>query len=272
MDRRAFIALVGGGVLGGAAGRLAATPDHEAPVDEGPLEGQVALPTSGLQRIIWRVDTNAPALALTFDDGPDPEFTPGILELLDRHGLKATFFSMGFNANEHASLLREVVAAGHEIGSHGWAHLNLTRISPTETYEEIEAGKKAVEDTVQVPVKLFRPPYGRFDEAAVRFLASKRDDMIVWSLTRGELTWTDPEQIATHIATMASPGEILMLHDGIGRATFNRESERSIRVHGRRKIEQGALPEILDRIQDKGLKPVTVSRLIAKAIPEETGA
>lgn len=272
MDRRAFIALVGGGVLGGAAGRFASGDGNEAPVDDAPIEGQVAIPTSGLQRIIWRVDTDHSVLALTFDDGPDPEFTPGILELLDRHGVKATFFAMGYNANKHATLLREVVAAGHEIGSHGWSHLNLTRISAADTYEEIEAGKKAVEDTVQVPVKLFRPPYGRFDEAAVRFLASKRDDMIVWSLTRGELTWTDPEQIAAHIARMASPGEILMLHDGIGRATFNPEAERSIRVHARREVEQRALPEILARVQDKGLKLVTVSRLIAKASPEETTA
>lgn len=272
MDRRAFIALVGGGVLGGAASRLASGGDDEAPIDEAPIEGQVAIPTSGLQRIIWRVDTNAPVLALTFDDGPDPEFTPGILELLDRHGVKATFFAMGYNATEHASLLREVVAAGHEIGSHGWAHLNLTRISAPETYEEIETGKKAVEDIVQVPVKLFRPPYGRFDEAAVRFLASKRDDMIVWSLTRGELGWTDPEQIAAHVARMAAPGEILMLHDGIGRATFDREAERSIRVHARREVEQRALPEILARVQDKGMKPVTVSRLISKATADDTTA
>ncbi len=272
MDRRAFIALVGGGVVGGAAGRFASGGDNQAPVVEAPIEGQVAIPTSGLQRIIWRVDTEHPVLALTFDDGPDPEFTPGILELLDRHRVKATFFAMGFNATEHASLLPEVVAAGHEIGSHGWAHLNLTRISAADTYEEIEAGKKAVEDIIQVPVKLFRPAYGRFDEAAVRFLASNRDDMIVWSLTRGELAWTDPEQIAAHVATMARPGEILMLHDGIGRATFDREAERSIRVHARRQVEQRALPDILARIHDKGLKPVTVSRLIAKATAEETPA
>lgn len=272
MDRRAFIALIGGGVLGGAAGRLAAAPADEAALDERPIEGQVAIATSGVQRIIWRVDTKAPAIALTFDDGPDPEFTPGILEVLDRQGLKATFFAMGFNASKHGSLLREVVAAGHEIGSHGWAHLNLTRTSPLETYEEIDAGKKAVEDTIQAPLKLFRPPYGRFDEAAVRFLASNRDDMIVWSLTRGELTWTDPDRIADYVAGSARPGDIVMMHDGIGRATFDRGTERSMRVRSRRQVEQETLPEILDRIQDKGLKPMTVSRLIAKAMPGSAGA
>lgn len=272
MDRRTFLTLVGGGVVGGAAGKLAATSDDEVPTEEPPLEGQVAIPSSGLQRIIWRVDTDAPAVALTFDDGPDPEFTPGILELLDRHGLKATFFAMGANAERNAALLREVVAAGHEVGSHGWKHLNLTRTSAKETYAEIDAGRKAVEDTSQQPVKLFRPPYGRFGEATVRFLAAKRDDMIIWSLTRGELWWTRPERIATHVAALATPGEIVMLHDGIGRATFDRETERSLRIRTRRQIEQGALPEILDRIQQKGLKPVTVSSLIAKATPEDARA
>lgn len=269
MDRRTFIGLVGGGIVGGAAGKISATSKEEAPAEDAPIEGQVAIPASGLQRIIWRVDTDAPVISLTFDDGPDPAFTPRILELLDRHRAKATFFSMGFNATEHAGLLREVAAAGHEIGSHGWEHLNLTQISPRATYEEIEAGKKAVEDVVQVPVRLFRPPYGRFDEAAVRFLASSRDDMIVWSLTRGELAWTDPERVATHVSDAARPGEIVMLHDGIGRATFNRSAERSLRVSARREIEQRGLPEILDRIADKGLRAVTVSGLVAKARPED---
>lgn len=263
------MALVGGGIVGGAAGKMSAPSQEETPPDDAPMEGQVAIPTSGLQRIIWRVDTDAPVISLTFDDGPDPAFTPRILDLLDRHGAKATFFSMGFNAAEHPGLLKEVVAAGHEIGSHGWQHLNLTRISPRATYEEIEAGRKAVEDAVQVPVKLFRPPYGRFDEAAVRFLASSREDMIVWSLTRGELAWRDPQRVASHIAESARPGEIVMLHDGIGRATFNPKAERSLRVIARREVEQRALPEILDRIADNGLRAVTVSRLVAKARPED---
>lgn len=262
------MALVGGGIVGGAAGKLSATSE-EGPTDDAPIEGQVAIPASGLQRIIWRVDTDAPVISLTFDDGPDPAFTPRILELLDRHRAKATFFSMGFNATRHPGLLKEVVAAGHEVGSHGWEHLNLTRISPRATYQEIEAGKKAVEDVAQVPVKLFRPPYGRFDEAAVRFLASTRDDMIVWSVTRGELAWTDPEHVAAHVADSAQPGEIVMLHDGIGRATFNPKTERSLKVSARREVEQRALPEILDRIADNGLRPITVSRLVAKARPED---
>lgn len=272
MDRRTFLALVGGGVVGGAAGRVASGRDDPAPLEEPPLEGQVAIPSSGLQRIIWRVDTSLPLLALTFDDGPDPEFTPAILDLLDRRGLKATFFAMGANATQHQSLLREIAAAGHAIGSHGWSHLNLTRLSARKAYQEIDAGRKAVEDILQAPVKLFRPAYGRFGESAVRFLASKRDDMIVWSVTRGDLGWTEPKQVASHIAAEARPGDIVMLHDGIGRATFDRETERSLRIRRRRHIEQRALPEALDRIEQKGLKPVTVPRLIAEAAPEDAGA
>ena len=261
-------------MLGGAAGRVSAQPKQRAPdeIDQGPIEGQVALPNSGLQRIVWSVDTDTPAVALTFDDGPDPQFTPSILDLLDKHGLKATFFAMGYNATRHASLLREVVAAGHELGSHGWRHLSLTKTSAEKTYDEIDRGKKAVEDTVQIPVKLFRPPYGRFDEAAVRFLAGRRDLMVIWSQTRGELTWTDPARIAHHVLNTSRPGDIVMLHDGLGRATFKPNTERSRRVRGRRLVEQQALPEILGRIEQKGLKPVTVSRLMAKATPDDLEA
>lgn len=275
MDRRTFLTLAGGGVLGGAVGRASARTGGETDPsleDPGPLEGQVALPNSGLQQIVWSVDTDTHALALTFDDGPDPAFTPRILELLDRHGFKATFFAMGYNATHNPSLLREVVAAGHEIGSHGWAHLNLMRTTPEDTYEEIDQGRRAVEDQAQVPVKLFRPPYGRFDEATVRFLATRRDHMIVWSQTRGELTWTDPAQIASHVAGSSGPGDIVMLHDGVGRATFNPRTDRSLRIRSRREVELNAMPEILDRIEQRGLKPLTVTQLMAKATPEDPGA
>lgn len=267
MNRRTFLALLGSGALGGAAGAVgfggdAAGPDpRAAPL---PFGSKVAIPTSGLQRIVWSVDTGSKAVGLTFDDGPDPEFTPRILELLDRRRLKATFFAMGYNASLHSSLLREVQSAGHEIGGHSWSHLSLTHATPEETRRDVEKGNRAIEDVLQEEVRMFRPPYGRFDEITVRLMAEKRQDMVMWSLTRGELRWTDPQQVRAHVVHELSPGGIVGLHDGIGQGTFKRGSSRANLLRQRRQIELQALPKMLDDIESRGLRPVTVSELISK--------
>src|SRR5690606_12623480 len=114
---------------------------------------------------------------------------PRILEVLDRHGIRATFMAMGFAAQRYPSLVGEIVAAGHEIGHHGWRHLNLAKVSPATTRKEIEFGAEAVEEAAGVPVRLFRPPRGRLSESAVRLLAGLHHDIILWSVTRGRKRW-----------------------------------------------------------------------------------
>ena len=81
----------------------------------------------GQQRLIWSVSTVEPLAALTFDDGPDPELTPRILEVLAEHGVQATFNVMGWNALRHPDLVRAFVAAGHELGNHTWTHQDLAQ-------------------------------------------------------------------------------------------------------------------------------------------------
>lgn len=272
MDRRRFLTLLGLGTAGTAGTGLARRgpgTDGEAPRSRAdPL-----VPTStGEQRIIWSVDTDAPLVALTFDDGPDPAFTPRILEVLDRHRVSATFFSLGFNAMQHPGLMREVVDAGHEVGSHGWKHLNLAEASPQETRREIEFGTQMVEENAEVQVRVFRPPYGRFNEVAVRLLAQRPVDMFVWSVTRGGLAWTKPEQIASHIKSNTSAGDIVDLHDGIGRGTFQRDRAFARQLTQRRSVEIDALPQILEEAERSGLRFTTVSELVAKARPPENTA
>jgi len=269
MNRRGFLALLGLGGLAPISARFASSEDGSGPdLSELEARGDVEQPAAGYQRIVWSVDTDAPAAALTFDDGPDPEFTPAILQILDRFDVTATFFAMGYNAARHPRLLREVVAAGHEIGSHGWRHLNLTETDPEETRKEIELGHRTVEDHAEVPVRVFRPPYGRFSENAVRVLAPRPQDMVVWSVTRGKLSWEDPGLVAAHIAGSLKPGTIIDLHDGIGRGTFNPRSAGAERLRRRRETEIDALPRILERVRDDDLRLLTVSRLLAAGANE----
>lgn len=266
MERRKFLALIGlgaAGTAGSGAVWRAGTSESSPPPGVEKLVGT----STGHQRIVWSVETASPTVALTFDDGPDPDFTPQILDVLDDYGVKATFFSLGYNAQRHPELLREVVAAGHEVGSHGWRHLNLAETSPAETRIEIERGTDLVEEHAQVPVRVFRPPYGRFNEIAVRLLAERRQDMFVWSVTRGGLTWTEPHEVAAHIKRETAPGDIVDLHDGIGRGTFQREREFAKRLVQRRNVEIQALPQILEDAAESGLIFTTASKLAAKARP-----
>jgi len=268
MNRRRFLAYFGAGAAGGlAGGSLASMRRRDNPRPEPSrkaAESDLITPAStGTQRIIWSVDTEEPVAAVTFDDGPDPEFTPRILDLLNRFEAKATFMVMGYNAVTHPELLREIAEAGHEIGGHGWKHLNLTRTSAEETRREIQHGIRVIEERTGIPIRVFRPPYGRFGENAVRVLARSRPDLVVWSVTRGMLSWREPEYISSHILNALGPGDIVDLHDGIGRATFNRHSESGRRIRRRREDELSALPGILGGAKAKGLRLETVSDLMA---------
>jgi peptidoglycan-N-acetylglucosamine deacetylase len=272
LRRRRFLGLLGAGVLGTAVGTGLAhsggtseDADRERDAARDDIDEEVARPTRGEQRIIWSVETESPVAALTFDDGPDPEFTPRILDILDRYGVKATFMMMGYNADVHPELVREVVAAGHEVGSHGWRHFNLAETTYAETRREIESGIRLVEERAGAQVRVFRPPYGRFGEAAVRLLGVKGFDLVLWSVTRGRLAWRAPEKVASHVVGALGPGHIVDLHDGIGRGTFNRGARFAERLRQRRHVEVAALPQILEGAAGRGAHFVTISDLIAQS-------
>lgn len=265
MDRRKFLALIGAGAAGSAGTALTRRRDEGRGTGEGPPPQELEAASTGQQRITWSVETAARIAALTFDDGPDPAFTPRILEILDSHRVTATFFALGYNAARHPGLLQEVVAAGHEIGSHGWRHLSLVGASPEEARREIEHGTRLVEDHAGVAVRSFRPPYGRFDEITLRILAQQPQDMYVWSVTRGPLAWKDPARIAAHLKQEVRPGDIVDLHDGIGRGTFDRTAAFAQKLVRRRSVEVDALPRVLEEAAESGLRFTTVSELVRKA-------
>lgn len=99
-------------------------------------------------------------IALTFDDGPNPAWTPQLLDLLARHRVKATFFMIGKYAGEEPYLTRYIAEAGHVIGNHTWSHPNLALTSPKKVKEELKRTKQMLEHITGMPVPFFRPPYG----------------------------------------------------------------------------------------------------------------
>jgi peptidoglycan/xylan/chitin deacetylase (PgdA/CDA1 family) len=112
----------------------------------------------GQRRLVWSVPTTASLAALTFDDGPDPEFTPRILEVLAANHARATFNLVGWNAVRHPELVRAVIAAGHELGNHTWTHLDLAQQPARETQRQLDLGCRAIEAAAGVRPRWFRPP------------------------------------------------------------------------------------------------------------------
>ena len=255
--RRQFFALGGGAAVGAGATALASrtTP---TPADADEAEN----PRRGGQRVVWSVDTDEPVAALTFDDGPHPELTPRVLELLEHHTIPATFFMIGHAAEAHPGLVAEVLAAGHDVGNHTWRHLNLAQSTAEDTRLEIEVGAQKIEQVAGRPVTMFRPPRGRLNEAALRVLAPLRADIVLWSVTRGALAERSPARVASHVIDSVDPGDIIDLHDGVGRWTFDPHAPRGQELLERRLVELEALPRILDGIAAKGIRLVRLSELL----------
>ena len=248
-----------GAVAGGVSARTGAFLVGD--LSESDDDDEVEDPRSGVQEIIWSAPTRAPMAALTFDDGPHPELTPRILEVLDRYNVKATFMALGHAAEQHPEILIDIVTRGHEVGHHTWRHLHLAKTRAATTRQEIEVGTRIVEDIAGAPVRLFRPPQGRLSETVVRLVTSMRQDIVLWSVTRGEKRWRTPERVAQHVVGKVGRGDIIDLHDGLGRGTFVPASDLAAELMRRRQVEVEALPEVIERLAQRGIHLGTVSDL-----------
>jgi peptidoglycan-N-acetylglucosamine deacetylase len=279
LARRRFLALGAAGgvsaVLGGLGWRhrpaaQRAAEDEDGPFDlrdaAGPPDGE----RIGTQQVIWSVETAKPVVALTFDDGPDPDLTPRILEILDSFGITATFCAMGRNVADHPELFREVVNRGHEIGNHTWSHVDLAEQSPRRVQHELELAHEAIEWAGGSSVRLFRPPRGRLNDTATRYAARLGYDIALWSVGRGVPGAGTPDAVTEHVLGALQPGDILLLHDGIGRETFRTDLDGRGPVGRRRDVELRALPAILEGALERGLELTTVSGLMEKAFSEQT--
>src|SRR3954467_9088404 len=120
----------------------------------------------GIPRTLERPDDGA--IALTFDDGPHPEGTPAVLEILREHGAVATFFLVGRDVERTPTLAAEVAAAGHTIAAHGYRHRNLMRVPPRATADDLDRAAAAIGAATGRAVQFYRPPYGIFTPAALR--------------------------------------------------------------------------------------------------------
>ena len=164
--------------------------------------------------IQWHIPTRAKTVYFTFDDGPTPEGTSQLLDILARYEAKATFFLLGKRVERDAGLVRALAEAGNTIGNHTYSHPNAWRISETMLLNELERTTGLLEDITQEPVRWMRPPYGYFTRAMRAWCQLRRQRLTMWDVGSGDfLAGVTRQQIEQRTLKGIRPGSIVVLHD-----------------------------------------------------------
>jgi len=200
---------------------------------------------SKLVQPVFSID-KAETVYLTFDDGPDPEYTTKIVNILNQRGHKATFFFLGTNAQKYPELVRDIHAAGHSVGSHSAKHLKQWESNSLMLLRDYFAGHRIIESVVGQKTRLFRPPYGHFDYRSVVFAIARRVTVYLWNCDSKDWPESSTKEGILSEIKRSDPqsGSIILLHDAI--YDNPDAADRSSTV--------AALVEILDYLEGRGLR------------------
>ena len=201
----------------------------------------------------WRAPQTTDAVALTFDDGPHPEFTPQVLEVLAQRGVQAAFFVVGERVRQHPELVREIDAGGHLVCNHSDQHgmdfhFKLWRGARSE----LDRCNDAIVDATGREPALFRSPQGFKNPALGDVLRNSRMLSVGWQVRGRDAFSADANTIVRRIVTGARPGGVILLHDGAG---LGGSGDRSATI--------AALPRIIDELRAKSMRFVRLDQLLA---------
>jgi peptidoglycan/xylan/chitin deacetylase (PgdA/CDA1 family) len=212
---------------------------------------------------ITHVITTEPVAALTFDDGPHAEYTPHLLDILERHQAQATFFMLGQSAIQYPELLRRIAQAGHAIGNHSWDHASFPFITSRKRREQIRACARALAPYGQ---RLFRPPYGQQNLASRLDILWMRHKVILFNCEVGDWFNPNPHLMAEALVKKVIPGSIVCLHDAI-RAHPELIPTLRHQPHTDREAMLIAVDMFLTRV-DSRLRFITVPELLRCGDPQ----
>ncbi len=151
-----------------------------------------------------------PKVALTFDDGPHPEYTPKLLDALKERGVKATFFLIGKNAKVHPEIVKRIADEGHVIGNHTMNHVEITKMADADAFLELDENRKLLEGITGMPVEYMRPPFGAWQKS----LENKVNAMpVLWSVDPLDWTTENTEEVVRRVIEEVEEDEIILLHD-----------------------------------------------------------
>jgi peptidoglycan/xylan/chitin deacetylase (PgdA/CDA1 family) len=189
-------------------------------------------------------------IALTFDDGPYPVFTPLLLDVLHELHVPATFFLIGRDAEQWPELTRRIEADGHEIADHTYSHPNLDEETPEQVRDELEKGRDVLWPLVHDPSvrTLMRPPHGRYNEDTLRAIQSTGYQVVLWTYDSGDWRTLSTAEIEAGVIDHATAPDIVLLHSG-KLATID------------------AIPKIVERFRAAGYEFVTAGELLRRVQP-----
>jgi glycosyltransferase involved in cell wall biosynthesis len=194
--------------------------------------------------ILWHGRSDRPEIALTFDDGPDPIYTPQILDLLQQYGARATFFLLGAQVQKEPKLVERMLREGHEIGNHSFTHAAFDCLSWQEALREITETQEVLETIQGRPCRLFRPPGGKLCLSSLLGAWLKCMTIAMWSVDLKDCLANRAEEIAAAVATRPiRPGDIVL-------------------YHGDSPAALAALPAVLEAALRNGYKAVPVSQML----------
>jgi peptidoglycan/xylan/chitin deacetylase (PgdA/CDA1 family) len=257
IDRRTFLRgtlLFSGGT---ASGLAVPTVLRRLRSDRLPIEGGFApggTPATWSPRghvsVHWHVPTDKPLVALTFDDGPAPDWTPTVLQALDRAEAPATFFVVGQRLRRHAGLLRGRLDR-HELGNHTWSHRDLATLDQAGVRDQLARAHETIQQVTGRPPTLLRPPWGHLGGSTLVVADEFGYHVVMWSQKARERHFADdpPGQVC-EITKQAQPGSIILAHD-VG------DESRLVAIR--------QLDAIIVGLRSRGLRLVTVSELLAAA-------
>ena len=195
---------------------------------------------------IYSVDTDAKKIAISFDAAWGSERTDELLRILRERNIKTTFFLVGIWVDKYPEKVEQIAAEGHEIGNHSTSHPHMSKLSPEQIKKELEITQKKIEDIAgDRAVKLFRPPFGDYNDTLILTCRELGYYPIQWDVD--SLDWKDlgAENIIKQVLGKVKEGSIVLFHNDA-------------------KYTPAALPEILDRLLDDGYEIVPISELIYK--------
>jgi len=195
-----------------------------------------------VSRKLVRGNPDIKAVALTFDDGPHPDYTPKLLEVLKKYNIKATFFVIGKMAEKHPELIKAEIKDGHLLGNHTFHHVNLTKIPEDEVQVEWQACNDVIKFITGINMGFCRPPGGDYDSCVINGAVNTGLTTVLWTDDPGDYARPGDKVIEDRIFKWINPGGIILLHDGV---------QQTIDV----------LPDIIEKLQKEGYKFVTVDEM-----------
>jgi len=198
-------------------------------------------------RVLGRLPPQGRKVALTFDDGPNPDTTPRILDTLQKCAVKATFFVLGRHVERWPALVDRMVREGHQVGNHGYFHIKLHLRSPGYVRRDLVLGMRAIEQAGGTTPEFFRAPHGFRSPWVSAIARSMGQRTIGWSVGVRDSDQPGVSEILDRTLSRTRPGSIILLHDGDG---YNADADRSQTA--------AALPLIITGLRDRGYEFVTL--------------